>query len=267
MPDRATNPLLMAVKPPLAIAHRGYSAKYPENTLQAFEAAASAGADMVEFDVRLTGDDHPVVIHDSTLDRSTDGSGRLREKSLKEVARLDAGSWFGPDFAGCRVPGLGEVLDALAGRCLLNIELKTEPEAFPAEKSALACAALGMVRSRGLMTSALFSSFDPDLMRLVRRLEPEAMIGMLAADEQGHDAFPFLARELRASAVHPNVDFLEETMIEDAHGRGLLVLAWAPGDKNDEEHMRRALELGADGFFANDPRVMRKIADEMFPRH
>jgi glycerophosphoryl diester phosphodiesterase len=266
MPDRTDNPLLRGAKPPLVIAHRGYSARYPENTLPALQAAAEAGADMVEFDVRITGDDHPVVIHDATLDRTTDGSGRLREKSPQELARLDAGSWFGPDFAGCRLPSLKEVLDALAGRCLLNIELKTEPEAFPAEKSALSCAALGLIRSRGLMHRALFSSFDPDLLRLVRRLEPGAMIGLLAADEQGHDAFPFLARELRPSAVHPHLAFLDEALIEDAHERGRLVLVWAPEEMNDEAHMRRALELGADGFFANDVELMKKIAEELFPR-
>src|SRR5689334_8396777 len=95
------------------IAHRGASGTAPENTLPAFRRAEELGADMVELDVQLTRDGHPVVIHDRTLDRTTSGHGAVRRRSLDEISTLDAGAWFGRSFAGTRVPRLEEVLSAV----------------------------------------------------------------------------------------------------------------------------------------------------------
>src|SRR5215471_13671861 len=96
---------------PFISAHRGYSSDFPENTLPALGAALEAGADVAEIDVRLTRDDKLVLMHDTTVDRTTDGSGPVREMTLAEVKRLDAGSWFVRKFAGTRVPTLDEVLE------------------------------------------------------------------------------------------------------------------------------------------------------------
>src|SRR3954463_888507 len=95
------------------VAHRGYSAVAPENTLPALTAAARAGATYVEFDVRTTADGVPVVIHDRTVDRTTSGTGLVADLTMDEVRALDAGSWFAPAYAGLRVPLLTEVLDAV----------------------------------------------------------------------------------------------------------------------------------------------------------
>src|SRR5919112_1912922 len=110
-------------KPMQNVAHRGYSAVAPENTLPAFAAAGPAGATLVEFDVRTTADGVPVVIHDRTVDRTTNGTGAVWELTADEVRALDAGSWFSPAYAGVRVPLLTEVLDMLAGARLL-LEIK-----------------------------------------------------------------------------------------------------------------------------------------------
>ena len=111
---------------PTVIAHRGFSAIAPENTLPAFQNAIDAGADMIEFDIRLTRDQQFVVIHDATLERTTNGRGIVENHTLSELQTLDAGSWFGREFAGTVLPSLGETLSLCRNRILVNIEVKTE---------------------------------------------------------------------------------------------------------------------------------------------
>jgi len=115
----------------LNIAHRGASAFAPENTMAAFEKAIELGADVIELDLHLTRDNEIVVIHDDTLDRTTDGSGPVHQRSLGELMRLDAGRWFGEGFAGQRIPRLAEVLDRFAGRVPLALEIKAGSTFFP----------------------------------------------------------------------------------------------------------------------------------------
>src|SRR5437899_11534085 len=110
----------------LNIAHRGASAHFPENTLAAFAAAIRAGADMCELDVQKTADDALVVIHDETIDRTTDGRGRVDRLTLEAIKRFDAGVWRDARFMNERIPTLREVIDLTAGRCELNIELKAK---------------------------------------------------------------------------------------------------------------------------------------------
>lgn len=115
---------------PKRLAHRGASAIAPENTLAALQLAAELGATWVEFDVSLSADDVAVVIHDNTVDRTTDGAGRVRRLRLKQLRYLDAGSWFAPHFAGEKIPTLDEWLELSAQLGLsLNIECKVASEA------------------------------------------------------------------------------------------------------------------------------------------
>ena len=108
------------------IAHRGFSGAAPENTIASVRAAINVGADMAEIDVTLTSDGYIVVIHDETLDRTTDGSGEVFQFTLAELQELDAGSWFDRSFAGEPIPTLDQVLDEVEGRILLNVEIKSE---------------------------------------------------------------------------------------------------------------------------------------------
>ncbi len=109
---------------PWIIAHRGFKQKYPENTLVAFQAAMDAGVEMIELDVTLSRDRKLIVIHDATLDRTTNGHGSVHDYMLEELKQLDAGSWFHPEFAGLRLPELCEVLELVDGRVITNIETK-----------------------------------------------------------------------------------------------------------------------------------------------
>ena len=117
---------LEKINRPWVVAHRGYSGLYPENTASAFEAAIGAGADMIELDVCLTKDRIPVVIHDQTLERTTDGHGLVSEFTLSELKKLDAGSWFSPKFKGESIPTLEEILLQIRGKISVNIEIKPE---------------------------------------------------------------------------------------------------------------------------------------------
>jgi len=116
-----TNPAV-----PLIISHRGNSSQFPENTIAAILSAIDAGADVVEIDVQLSADGIPVVIHDETVDATTNGSGPVRSMTLEQLRLLDAGSWMGPQFAGARIPTLAEALEAVRGRCRLLVDPKCD---------------------------------------------------------------------------------------------------------------------------------------------
>jgi glycerophosphoryl diester phosphodiesterase len=135
-------------------------ARYPENTLAAFKGAIDAGAQMIELDVCLSKDRHLVVIHDETVDRTTNGSGAVKMLTLAQLRQLDAGSWFDPRFNAERLPTLAEVLDAVKGHLQVNIEIK--PEAFEAEGPADAVErqVLKLVREKNMLDDVLVSSFE-----------------------------------------------------------------------------------------------------------
>ena len=158
----------------LRIAHRGASGHCPENTRAAFLRAIELGADMVELDCQNTLDGAVVVIHDETLERTTNGRGRVRDHTLKEIKALDAGSWFGRDFAGEEVLTLEEAVEILRGRVGLNLEIKGHDAPGRLE---IQC--VGIVRSLRVSRQTVFSSFSPPRMRLVRDLADDARIGVL----------------------------------------------------------------------------------------
>ncbi|MCI0545666.1 MAG: glycerophosphodiester phosphodiesterase, partial [Candidatus Rokubacteria bacterium] len=116
---------------PLVIAHRGASEEAPENTIAAFELALALGADGLEVDVHLSKDDQPVVIHDFTLERTTDGAGPVRALTARELKRLDAGGWMGTRFRGQRIQNLHEVLERFRDRTRCWIELKAGSDVYP----------------------------------------------------------------------------------------------------------------------------------------
>ncbi|MFP4031529.1 MAG: glycerophosphodiester phosphodiesterase [Desulfococcaceae bacterium] len=244
---------------PLVVAHRGFRTRAPENTLAAFEAAATAGAAMIEFDVGLTRDGVPVVIHDAEVDRTTDGVGRVDDLTLAEIQALDAGGWFHPRFAGERVPTLAQVLDRMGGRVALNIEIK--PEAAvprfqngsgiePVERQVMA-----MVQARGLAESVLISSFDGGVLDRLAAARAPLALGVLA--ERG-DVAEAVRRCLRLGAFswHPDFRRLSADAVRRVRQEtGARIL---PYTVNDPAEMDKLLALGADGFFTDDPAAARR---------
>jgi len=227
------------------IAHRGASGRFPENTLRAFGAAIDAGAQMCELDVQLSRDGAVVVIHDDTVDRTTDGRGAVRAMTLDELKRLDAGARYGNEFKGERIPTLNEVLALTEGRCGLNIELKS------AGVERKVCDLI--VEHRALAT-AMVSGFDWDALAIVHHLEPRVRVGLLAS--QWPARLVGAAFEMRADAINPRSDIVTEDLCIAAHQRNLSVYTWTV-DEPDE--MRRLIAFGVDGIMTNYPERLREL--------
>ena len=207
------------------IAHRGYSAVAPENTLPAFAAAVLGGATFVEFDVRTTADGLPVVIHDRTVDRTTDGSGHVWDLTAAEVAALDAGSWFSPAYAGARVPTLAETLGLLAdAEPQLLLEIK--PPADEAQVGQI----IDLVGKHDLLERTIVQSFDPQVVRTVRDVAPAVRRGLLRLRFEA-DTVP-LARELGVVCCNPAVaDVLgDPATVAELIGAGIDVHPWTAND-------------------------------------
>lgn len=239
----------------LNIAHRGASAIAPPNTLAAFEKAAELGADGIEFDVRLSADGAPVVIHDVTVDGTTDGSGRVAEMTLSQLEQLDAGSYFDPAFAGERIPTLEEVLETMGSRLLLNIELKSAS----LRDDGLERASVAQVKRHGLDGRVLFSSFNPFSLRRAKQIAPHIPVGLLYA--------PNLPLPLRRAwlsplvpheARHPDHTMVDARYVAWARRRGYRVNVWTVDDLDE---MRRLINLGVDGIITNVPDVLHNVLD------
>lgn len=204
------------------VAHRGYSWVAPENTLAALAGAIRAGATHVEFDVRTTADGVPVVIHDRTVDRTTDGSGHVWDLKSDEIRALDAGSWFSPAFAGLRVPLLSEVLALPWGDTSLLLEIKPPASAEEVERIV---AMLGDLADRTIV-----QSFDPEVVRLVRDVAPHLRRGLLRLRFEA-DTVP-LATSLGVVCCNPTVkDVLgDPSTVASLAAEGIGVMPWTAND-------------------------------------
>ena len=237
---------------PLVIAHRGAAADAPENTLAAFELALGQGADAIELDVHLSADGVPVVIHDMRLDRTTSGKGLVREHTVAEIRRLDAGSWFNrrhsskarARYSAQRIPLLAEVLAlARARQCLVFVEIKTGGKTYPGIEAKV----MEEIRRAGVAPRATIMSFDQEILRGIRRLDPEIALGT-SSDRP----VPTLrrARSLAARCVVPHWALATPRFIRRAHAAGLQVIVWTV---NQPRAMRRMLANAVDGIITDYP--------------
>jgi len=233
---------------PFLWAHRGASSHAPENTLAAFLAAAACGADGLELDVHLSRDGIPVVIHDETLDRTTDGYGPAALQDLQLIRQLDAGSWFAPEYAGERVPTLESVLNEFAGKLRLNLEVKE------------AGAGKAMLELLAQYPSAdvVISSFNNELLRDLREQDHNLALAVLFDSGNWRQSLR-LAGELSACAFHPRADKVNRPMIAACQRASLPVFVWTVDDPRYASSLFRS---GVSGFFTNDPARLRAI----FPR-
>jgi len=233
---------------PLLIGHRGYPARFPENTLAAFFGAMDAGCDMIELDVTLTADRKVVVIHDDTLDRTTSGEGPVRERTLAEIRSLDAGSWFAPRFNTERVPLLAEVIAATAGRCMLNIEIKESAfeEDFPddsVERQVVEQVAAGAARDR-----VIISSFDRRILERIAALpHPPALAFITDTGADPENTGVLCA--IRAFSWHPRRTVLTADQVDRVHALGMRVYPWTINTRPEAEAL---LGMGVDGLICNE---------------
>lgn len=243
---------------PLIIAHRGSSGTAPENTLASFRQAIAAGADAIECDVRLSKDGRLVVIHDATVKRTTNGRGRVCDKTFAELRSLDAGSWFHRSYAGERIPTLEEVLDVVDGSVGLNIEIKPTSDTHSARQIVEKC--LSVVRSYRAHRYTLLTSFQHSLLDLVSRSDPSALVGLLYHPLHHQGKSPLkLAMAYDARVTICAVRFLRKAMVDAAHRRGIAVAAYTV---NDRHALQRCLRLGIEGIVTNEPDKVRRMYRE-----
>jgi glycerophosphoryl diester phosphodiesterase len=223
----------------------------PENTKHAFVKALDLGAKAIEFDVQLTRDDVPVIIHDETLERTTDGKGRVAKTDFKVLGKLDAGSWFGASFAGLEIPTLKEVLATFGGRVLLNIELK--PDGKRTKK--LVKKVADLVEEHDLLGDVVFSSFDEKALKILRDEVPEARIGILT--EPGDlDGAMALASLLGAENLHAHVAMVDTELVARCRRMGLKLWAWTA---NEPGEIALLAAIGVDGIFSDHPERVAKL--------
>lgn len=234
---------------PLIFAHRGASRVAPENTLPAFEAAIRLGADGVELDVQYSSDGRLMVIHNPTLEATTNGSGRVSAHTFEELRSLDAGSHFGPEFAGTRIPILDEVLELLKGKLLVNIELKAMDLA-----SGLGADVVAVVRAHGMADQVVISSFNPFALRRAKMAGPEIECALLlAADLPAWMRWGLTRRYSRADTLHPEHTMVDASYMAKAGRLGMRVCPWTV---NDEATARRLIALRVDAIITDVPDVL-----------
>jgi glycerophosphoryl diester phosphodiesterase len=227
------------------IAHRGYSARAPENTLVAVETAIAAGADAVEFDLHVTADGTPVLFHDETLGRTTDGEGALRDRTLAELRRLDAGSWFAPAFAGEAIPTFAEALGRLRER-IGRVYPEVKGYRGPEDLSDM----VDLVLEHGLVDRTVFISMDWSALERIRARRSDLGVGYIV--EKASRARDALARA--AGDAHALVDFKGALLLEDpslaeeAGRRGVELAVWTVDDPADAA---RLLALGVPRITTN----------------
>jgi len=215
----------------LRIAHRGASAYEPENTLRSFGKAVEMGTDMVELDVRKSLDGRLVIIHDSRVDRTTNGKGQVRMKSLVELKELDAGM-------GERIPTLEEAVECVAGRTKLVIELKED---------GLEDRVIRVIKEFGVADDVFVVSFKPVRLRAVKELEPDLKTGLIlfaSVDPLG------AARKCGADAVAPFRWFITRKLAERARAAGMYLFTWTVDEKERAERLR---DMGVSGIVTNRP--------------
>lgn len=239
---------------PLVIAHRGFSWIAPENTLAAYRLAMEAGAEMAECDVWLSADGVPVLLHDRDLERTTGVAGPVTERTVAELKQLDAGSWKSEEYAGERIPTLVETLRLVKGRMRLVIEIK--PSGMEQE-------VVDAIAEAGVAPEdVMIFSFRHDVVDRIARIEPLLpttwLVGDFPEDEEGWPEVIRQALRARVSALGLSRRNVPAGFVHLAHQVGLPVFVWTV---NEEEEMRRLIDLGVDAIITDRPDVLLSLLE------
>jgi glycerophosphoryl diester phosphodiesterase len=248
--------LVDSINRPAVIGHRGASAHAPENTLAAFRLALEHGADGIELDAMLTADGQVVVIHDDTVNRTTGAQGKVRELTLSQIKKLDAGSSFDVSFQGEPVPTLEEVFLSVGADLLVNIELKN----YASPGDALPDKVADLVLKYDLQEHILFSSFHPLTLYRIRRRLPNVPVGALTLPgAPGQILRGWAGRKLTPKFIHPYYRDVTGPWLDAEHHRGRRVNVWTV---DDPDEMKRLFKMGIDGIITDDPQLARRVLEE-----
>ncbi|MGB9594666.1 MAG: glycerophosphodiester phosphodiesterase [Candidatus Poribacteria bacterium] len=245
-------------KKPLVIGHRGNSGNAPANTIEAIRQAIDIGVDMIEIDVRLTKDRVPILIHNDTVDETTDGKGLVSEMSFDQIRKLDAGSWKDKKYKGEKIPTLMEVLDYTKGKVYLSIDLKEEsaiPEIVKAIHDADMVDGVVICGCAEPQAKAIWQLNE----NLSVLLNTDSELDRLAKmDDKTEFIKEYIRRACkeRFSVLNVSYKFVTDELIYKAHLRGLSVWTWTV-DK--EEDIKQLIEMGVDGIYSNYPERVIKV--------
>lgn len=254
----------MIVKGPIIIAHRGASGYAPENTIAAFEKAIELRADMIELDVHLTKDGVVVVIHDETLDRTTNKTGLVKDYNWDEIKDADAGSWKGEEFKGEKLPTLDESIKHINGRVKLLIEIKDGGDFYPGLEKAV----WEVVKANNAQSWCEVQSFSQDAVEIFHSLNTGLPLYKLVVGN-----IPVLPVHVdiklkgggvlkykEYTGVNPNKKFVRKRIVKKLHARGQKIYVWTV---NKEEDMKKIVEKGVDGIITNYPDRLLKVLAPM----
>ncbi|WP_299461732.1 glycerophosphodiester phosphodiesterase family protein [uncultured Microscilla sp.] len=245
---------------PLIIAHRGASGEAPENTLAAIELALKQKADMIEVDVFLSKDEHIVVIHDASVNRTTNGQGKVETLTLTQLKKLDAGGWFGAAFVGEKIPTLTEVLTAVQGKAQLLIEVKQSGRGIARKINTL-------IAQHQANDWCIVQSFDTQVIKNLHKLKSplrkhQLVVGNLPLFLPYH-----VNKKLSSGSVYQyaNVQsvnlmywFTTQRVIEKLHAQNQQVIVWTVNQPKD---IRRLMNMGVDGIITNYPGKARQVCN------
>ncbi len=227
------------------IAHRGASAISPENTMIAFKRAIEMGADAIETDVQMTKDGHLILIHDETLERTTDGEGWVKDYTLEQIRELDAGSWYTSTYEGQKIPTLDEFFELiLTTKLWVNIEIKMGFVMYPGIEERLA----EKIKEYQLVDRVVVSSFNHYSIAKIKKMASEIKTAILYT-EGLYKPWDY-AKVLNAISLHPDKEVVFQEIINDAHENGIKVYPYTVDDKDE---MREMIAMNVDGIMTNVP--------------
>jgi glycerophosphoryl diester phosphodiesterase len=252
MQEKKTDPSYVDLKRPTIFAHRGSSAYAPENTLTAFKLAIDQHADAIELDAKLTADGQVVVIHDDTVDRTTNGTGQVNFLTLAQLQRLDAGSKFPPKNTSEKIPSLEEVFETFGQKIFINVELKnysTPTDELPEKVAAL-------VKKYKLEDRVLLSSFNLIALIRARKLLSKIPLGFITISGLADVTMRTkLVRFGPLLALHPNYEDISPYLIRTAHQAKCRIY---PYTVNHPKTIEKLINAGVDGIFTDDPCMAEK---------
>jgi glycerophosphoryl diester phosphodiesterase len=227
----------------------------PENTAVSFERGLALGADWIELDVHLSRDGALIVIHDDSVDRTTNGHGLVKDQTLDELRRLDAGSWYAPEFAGQRLSTLDEVLGwAHQHGAIVDIEIKNVPMYYAGIESAVVEA----LHRTAMSEQVIVISFDHRAVQRVKELDARIVTGVLYAGRPA-DGGVGLAKQAQADALLPQWSYVTAEDVQLAHAAGLIVAPWTT---SEPAALQQLIAAGVDAIGTNHPDVLRRLLDE-----
>ena len=256
------NPWLREYRP-LSVAHRGHSIAYPENTLEAYRKAIELGVEMIECDVNITRDGKLVMMHDSTLDRTTTGTGRVSASTWEEIQRLDAGRKFKPEFEGVRVPSAEETLLLYKEAGILSCFEVKGTDRYESDRIAIGL--LNLFAKHDMLETAFLSSYHHEALHLAQSEYPK----LLLAPERLPDDAPAdppealrQAKSFSAPVLQHQYTVLNADVVRVMHENEIAVWSWST---NDEDSLVLSIDLGADAVMGDDVELMIEILNRIRP--